>query len=147
MLVVPPTTMVKVLVPPIFTPAVVGEIVMVTGFTVTVADAVFVLSTMLFAVTVQVVTTVTEDGAVYEPILETVPQPVAGLTDQVTPELLTVPLMEALNCWLLPTDRVALVGDMVTTIEFTVTVADADFVLSALLVAVTVQVAAELGAV
>lgn len=52
-----------------------------------------------------------------------------------------VPLTEAVNCWVPPVCSAALLGVMETTIgagALTVTVAEADFVLSAALVAVTV---------
>jgi len=111
------------------------------ALTVTVADADLVVSATLVAFTVYVPVVV---GAVYRPRDDTVP-PVA---DQVTAVLLE-PLTVAVNCRV-PLDRIeADVGDIVTatTGALTVTVADADFVLSATLVAFTVKVPAVLGAV
>ena len=72
-------------------------------------------------------------GAVYRPLLETVP-PVA---DQVTAVLL-VPLTVAVNCCVPPVCSDAEVGLMLTETTVTDTVAETDFVLSATLVAVTV---------
>jgi hypothetical protein len=74
-------------------------------------------------------------GAVYIPLEETLP-PVA---DQVT-EALLLPVTVAVNCWVPPVCIAAAVGEMVTatTGALTVTVAEADFVVSAALVAFTV---------
>ena len=78
--------------------------------------------------------------------MDTVP-PVA---DQVTAVLL-LPVTVAVNCCVPPVCSDADVGLMLTAITgggaVTVTVAEADFVLSATLVAVTVRVPAVLGAV
>jgi hypothetical protein len=73
-------------------------------------------------------------GAVYMPLEETLP-PVA---DQVSAVLL-LPVTVAVNCWVPPVFIVADVGEMVTatTGALTVTVAEADLVESATLVAVT----------
>jgi hypothetical protein len=72
---------------------------------------------------------------VYRPLEETLP-PVA---DQVTAVLLE-PVTVALNCRVPPVDRDAEVGEIVTatTGALTVTVAEADLVVSAALVAFTV---------
>ena len=78
--------------------------------------------------------------------MDTVP-PVA---DQVTAVLL-LPVTVAVNCCVAPVWSDAEVGLMLTATtgggEVTVTLAEADFVLSATLVAVTVRVPAVLGAV
>jgi len=75
-------------------------------------------------------------------VAETVP-PVA---DQVTAVLL-LPVTVAVNCCVPPVRSEAEVGLTLTATRVTVIVADADFVLSATLVAVTVNVPAVLGAV
>ena len=102
--------------------------------TVTVADADFVVSATLVAVTVYVPAVA---GAVYIPVLEIVP-PVA---DQVT-DVFVLPVTVAVNCWVAPVCTDAEVGLMLTTTggggAVTVTVAEADFVGSATLVALTV---------
>ena len=86
------------------------------------------------------------DGAVYIPLDETLPP----LADQLTAVLL-VPVTAAVNCCVPPVTNDAEVGviEMPTTggAALTVTLADADFVLSAALVAVTVKVPAVAGAV
>jgi hypothetical protein len=73
---------------------------------------------------------------VYRPLLEIVPP----LADQVT-ELFVLPVTVAVNCCVVPVCSDAEVGLMLTVTggggAVTVTVADADFVLSATLVAVT----------
>ena len=71
----------------------------------------------------------------YSPAVETVP----AVAFQVTPVLL-VPLTVAVNCCLPPVPTAAEVGEIVTdtTGALTFTVADADLVASATLVAVTV---------
>jgi len=51
-------------------------------------------------------------GAVYKPLLVTVPT----VADQVTP-LLDVPLMVAVNCFVVPEFSVALAGDMETVMR------------------------------
>ena len=76
-------------------------------------------------------------GAVYKPEAEMVPP----LADQITLVLL-LPVIDALNCCVLPTCTAEEAGviDSVTAgaVVVTVTAADADFVESATLVAVTV---------
>ena len=84
-------------------------------------------------------------GAVYRPVEETVPP----LADQVT-EVLLDPVTVAVNCWMPPVESEAEVGEMLTETTggaVTATDAEADFVWSAVLVAVTVYVPAVLGAV
>jgi hypothetical protein len=64
--------------------------------------------------------------------------------------LVTVPETVAVNCCVPPAPTDVVVGEMVTELTtgaVTVTVADADFVVSAALVAVTVSVPAADGAV
>jgi len=109
--------------------------------TITLAEADFVESAALVAVTVKVPAVL---GAVYKPPVEMVP-PVA---DQFTTVLL-LPVTAAVNCWVAPVESDAEPGesDTATTGVLTVTVADADFVESAALVAVTLKVPAALGAV
>jgi hypothetical protein len=75
-------------------------------------------------------------------VVETVP-PVA---DQVTAVLL-LPVTVAVNCCVAPVMSAAVVGAMETETTVTVTVAAADLVVSATLVAVTVKVPAVAGAV
>jgi len=68
------------------------------------------------------------------PLEETLP----AVADHVTAVLL-LPVTLALNCWVPPLNIEADTGEMVTaTTGFTLTVADADFVVSATLVALTV---------
>lgn len=101
--------------------------------TVTVADADFVPSAALVALTVYVPAVL---GAVYSPELDTVP-PVAL---QVT-AVFVVPLTVAVNWCVVPVCSVVVFGLIPTTTgagALTVTVAEADFVESAPLVAVTV---------
>ncbi len=99
--------------------------------TVTVAEADLELSATLVALTVYVPGV---PGAVYKPVLLTAP-PVA---DHVT-DVLAEPVTVAVNCWVLPVRMEPEVGVIVTTTgAVTVTLADADFVGSATLVAVTV---------
>ena len=110
--------------------------------TVIVAEAVLVVSATLFAVTVYVPVVL---GAVNSPELETDP-PVA---DHVT-DVLDEPATEAVNCCVPPVTRVAEVGVIETDTDvaaLTVTVAEADLLVSAALVAFTVYVPAVLGAV
>ena len=76
------------------------------------------------------------------PVVEIVP-PVA---DQVTAVLL-VPVTAAVNCCVPPVCSDAEVGLMLTDTSVTVTMADADLLVSATLVAVTVKVPAPLGPV
>ncbi len=78
------------------------------GVSVTVAEAVLVLSNTLVAVTVTVCCVLITVGAVYNPALLTVPVPL-GLIVQVTAvlgALVTVPV----NCWVCPDDRAAVPG-------------------------------------
>ncbi len=107
-----------------------------------VAVADFVVSATLVALTVAVPAVA---GAVYKPVLETVPPPL--VTVQVTAVLL-LPVTVALN-WtepFVPTDVVA--GEIVTaTGEVIDILADAALVESATLVAVTMEVPAFAGAV
>src|SRR5438045_296193 len=102
--------------------------------TLTLAEADFVLSAALVAATVYVPAVA---GAVYRPLLEIVP-PVA---DQVI-AVLVVPVTVAVNCWVAPVCTDADVGLMLTATggggTVAVTVAEADFVVSATLVALTV---------
>jgi hypothetical protein len=120
------------------------ETPLATGaLTVTVVDAVFVASATLVAVTVIFPAAA---GAVSRPFAVIVP-PVA---DQVTDLLATVPCTAAVNCCAAPVRMDGVAGETdieVTVGAATVTVALADFVASATLVAVTVTVAAEEGAV
>jgi len=88
----------------------------VAGVTVTVADAVLVLSAALVAVTVTVCEDVTEDGAVYNPPAETAP--IAGLIDQATPEF-EEPVTEAVNCCVCRALRVAEEGFTLTPTPLT----------------------------
>ena len=106
------------------------------------ALAVFVGSAALVAVTVTLPLEGTAAGAVYEPLVDTVPivelPPKTPLTLQVTP-VLVEPLTEAANCWVFETATVAFVGDMVIdTAAVMLTPALAVFVGSAALVAATV---------
>ncbi len=80
----------------------------------------------------------------YRPLEDTVP----AVADQVTAVLL-LPLTLAVNCWVPPLNIEAEIGEMVTatTGALTVTVAKADFVGSAALVAFTVYVPPALEAV
>jgi hypothetical protein len=82
-------------------------------------------------------------GAVYRPLEETLP----AVADQVTAVLL-LPLTVAVNCCVPPVSSEVETGEIDTaTGALTVTVAEADLVLSATLVAVTVYVPAVLEAV
>ena len=84
-------------------------------------------------------------GAVYNPALDTVPPVAVHVT-----AVFELPVTVAVNVFVVPAFSEALVGLMLTDIaavEVTVTVAEALFVLSAALVAVTVYVPALLGAV
>lgn len=96
----------------------------------TVAEADFVVSATLLAVTVYVPA---ELGAVNRPELEIVPP----LADQVT-DVFVEPETLALNCWVAPVEIDAEVGLIETaTAAVTVIVVVADFVGSATLVAVS----------
>lgn len=110
--------------------------VTVGALTVTVAEAVFVLSATLVAVTV---TLPAAAGAVSRPALVIVP----AEADHVTALLATVPCTVALNCWVAPIWMLAVAGETeieVTVGAVTVTVAVAVFVGSAKLVTVIVAV-------
>jgi|KBSMisStandDraft_5_1062788.scaffolds.fasta_scaffold1488991_1 hypothetical protein len=143
---VPLTVAVNCAVPPVANEVVAGETLteLMTGAaTVMVAEADFVASALLVAVTVAVPAVA---AAVYAPLVVIVPADAFQLTDL----SLTVPATVAVNCCLPLVKIEAVVGEMLT--EFTtgaetVTLDDADFVLSALLVAVTVSVPAFAGAV
>src|SRR5882762_7930407 len=100
--------------------------------TATEAEADLVASAALVAVTVTVVLVLTA-GAVKSPELEIVP----AVADHVT-AVLVEPVTVAVNCWVPAEATEALVGDAETaTGALTVTVADADLLVSARLVAVT----------
>ncbi len=102
------------------------------ALTVTVAKADFVVSATLVALTVYVPAV---EGAVYRPLVETVPP----LADQVAAVLL-VPLTVAENCWVPLVNSEALVGEIeiATTVgAVTLTVAEANLLVSATEVART----------
>ena len=134
----PVTVAVNCCVPPVTSDAEVGVIEMPTtggaALTVTFADADLVLSAALVAVTANVPAL---PGAVYMPLEEMLPP----LADQVTAVLL-LPVTVAVNCSVAPVTNDAEVGviEMPTTggAAATVTLAEADLVVSAALVAVTV---------
>jgi hypothetical protein len=109
-----------------------------TTVTVTAALALLVVSALLVAVTVCEPAAV---GAVYWPETEMVPvavaPPTTPSTDQVTFGLVD-PVTVAVNCLVVLTVTFAVVGLMLTATVVTVTAELALFVLSALLVAVTV---------
>ena len=113
---------------------------LVPDVTVTAADADFVVSATLVAVTVCEPAKV---GAVYKPLELTVPAvelpPFTPSTDHVT-DVFELFVTVAVNCCVPPVAIVALVGLIVTVVlgVATVTAADADFVVSPTLVAVTV---------
>ncbi len=94
-------------------------------------------SATLVAVTLTVCWVLFVAGAVYKPVLDSVPT--AGLNDQVTPVLL-LPVTVVVNCWVCETDRLADVGLICTNTGTSVIVAVADLLGSATLVAVTVIV-------
>lgn len=141
----PVTVAVNCCVFPAITWAVVGETFMTTpGTRVTTADADFVLSALEVAVTVTLAGLGGVAGAVYSPVVEIVPQAAPEqplpLTVHVT-AVFEVFATDAVNCLVSPAKTDALVGDIVTeTGNVTVTVADADFVVSACDVAVTLTV-------
>mgnify|MGYP000947246153 CR=1 FL=1 len=140
--VLPPVTVaVNCWVAPWFTVGAAGLTDTFTG-TVTVADAVLVVSALLLTVTVKVPPL---DGAVYLPEVLTLPLPVPA-TAQVT-AVFVVPVTVAANCWVPPWATVAVVGLMLIPTAETVTVADAVLVVSALLFTTTVKVPAFAGAV
>jgi hypothetical protein len=128
----PVTVAVNCCAAPVINDAEVGLIEIATGTaTVTVADADFELSATLVAVTVYVPAL---PGAVYRPEIEIVP----AVADQVTAVLL-LPVTVAVNCCVALVMSAADVGLIDTaTGAVTVTVADADLVVSATLFAVTV---------
>ena len=108
----------------------------------TVTDADFVLSAFDVAVTVTCAGLGTAAGAVKRPVAEMVPQVApeqpAPLRLHVT-AVFVVPVTADVNCWVFPATTCAVLGDMViATGGATVTVAEADFVVSATDVAVTV---------
>jgi hypothetical protein len=144
----PVTVAVNCWLPPWLTTALVGEIATETvpeGVTVTEAEAEELVFAWLVAVTVTLVAEVTV-GAVKSPVPEMVP----AVADQVT-EVFLEPVTVALNCWVPPELSVTVVGEMVTETVggVTVTVAEAEELGLAWLVAVTVTVVVEvtLGAV
>ena len=114
-----------------------GPIEMPTvGVSVTVAVAVLVESATLVAVTVTNCWPETVAGAVYSPLV--VMLPTLGAIDQFTAELL-VPVTVAPNCRLCPAVSVAVGGlTEMPTVGLSVTIALADLVESATLVANTV---------
>jgi hypothetical protein len=129
----PVTVAVNCCVAPGASAAEVGERVTTTpagAVTVTAAEADFVVSTALVAVTLYVPAVL---GAVYRPVAETVP-PVAL---HVTAPLLE-PVTVAVNCCVPFVVSEAEVGEIATATAVTVTVAEADTLVSAALVAVTV---------
>lgn len=136
---VPFTVTLKVSVLPVVVEVVAGDTVtevMVGAVTVTVAEADFVVSATLVAVTVSVPVA---DGAVYAPADVIVPSFAFHVTDLFE----TLPETVAVNVALPPVMTDVVAGETpteFTTGAATVTVADADFVVSAALVAVTVSV-------
>jgi hypothetical protein len=134
----PVTVALNCFVAPVWIDAEVGLMETTTGgaavVTVTVADADTLVSATLVAVTVYEPAVV---GAVYKPEAEMLPP----LANQVTAVLL-LPVIDVLNCCVLPTCTAAEIGVIDNVIAgavvVTVTAADADFVESAALVAVTV---------
>jgi hypothetical protein len=117
------------------------------GTTVTLAVAILLGSAALVAVTLTVCGVASAAGAEYKPPLEIVPT--AGLTDHETPAL-AVPVTVAMNCWVCETVSEVMEGVSETVTGMRVTVALADMVGSAVLVAFTVTFAAlaiEAGAV
>jgi hypothetical protein len=133
-------------VPPARTVTVAGETaieVTLGAFTVIVAEADLVGSATLVALMVAVPAV---DDAVKRPLAVTVPT----LADQVTDLLVTVPCTVAESWRVAPVRMVPVVGETETpfaTGVATETVVDADFVVSAKLVAVTVIFPVEVGAV
>jgi hypothetical protein len=122
--------------------AAVGATATVTGGSnVTVAVADLVVSAALVALMVTDCCAATLAGAVYSPLLLTVPAPVVGLIVHVT-AVLPVPVTVAVNCCVPPPYTVAVVGAIVTltAVGDSVTVAVADLVVSAALVALMVTV-------
>jgi hypothetical protein len=107
----PETVLVNGWLCPALSDALVGDTVTLTGVSVMLAVALFVVSATLVAVNVIVCVAVMLDGAVYKPPLVTVPT--AGETDQVT-EVLLDPVTVLVNGWFCPGPSVTLVGDTVT---------------------------------
>lgn len=106
-------------VPPAGTGALVGaiEIVTVGAVRVTTAEAAFVVSATEVEVTVTVVELGSFVGAVYKPVVLTVPMiaspPVSPFTLHVT-EVLVDPVTVAVNCCVAPPAMLAVVGEIVT---------------------------------
>jgi hypothetical protein len=118
---------------------VLGLTVTEMGTSVTTPDADLVGSAWLVAVTVTVCWAAMIAGAAYSPPVLTVPTP-AGFIDQITAVSNVLPTT-ALNCCVPPPGNVAVAGVTPTeTGGSSVTVAEADFVLSAWLVAETATV-------
>jgi hypothetical protein len=130
-LLVPVTVAVNCWVPPVARDADLGDTEITTGAeTVTVAEADWVVSAALVAVTVY---DPAVEGALYNPVEEIVP-PVA---DQVT-ALFVLPVTVALNCCEAPVRSDTEVGEIATASgAVTTTAAEPDLVVSAMLVAVT----------
>jgi hypothetical protein len=143
---VPLTEAEKVALPPVVTDVEAGETeidVIVGRPRVTVAEADFVLSALLVAVTVMVPA---DAPPVKRPAGETAPPD----ADQMTDLSATLPCTAAVNCCVASVRMFAVAGEIETPVTvgaLTVTIADADFVLSARLVAVTVTLPAAAGAV
>ena len=119
-----------------------GPVAPVFAVTVIVAEADLVESATLVAVTEKPPAT---PPALYKPEAETVPPLALHVT-----EVFEVPVTEAVNCCVPPACNDAEVGEIVTATTdcaVAVTCAEADFVESAVLVAVTVYVPAVFGAV
>jgi len=107
----------------------------------TVAEADFAGSATLVAVTVTTWAEAMVPGALYRPVPEI--DPTFGFRDQLT-AVLGVPVTAAVNCWVWEAISVTLVGFTVTEIVGErLTVAEADLVGSATLVAVTFTAWAE----
>jgi hypothetical protein len=135
-------------VPDVWTDALAGDIERdVIAATVTAADADLDGSAILVAETVTVAGEGTIDGAVYNPLVETVPTvefpPAIPFADHVTPVFVAL-LTLAVNCFVAEVWTEALVGETETeTAAITVAVAVAVFVGSATLVPAIVTVAGE----
>jgi len=145
-LLVPVTVAVNCCVPLVCTLANTGLIVAATGgaaVTVTLPKADLLGSATLLAVTVSFPATL---GAVYKPLESMLPSVASHVT-----EVLLVPVTVAVNCCVALVWRLAEVGliviDTTGGVAVTVTVAKAFFVVSAVLVAITVNVPADAGAV
>ena len=125
------------------TSAVVGEtLTEIAGKTVTTEVPDLVESATDFPVTVTCAGLGTTAGAVYRPLDEMVPQLTPEQPTPDTPQLtavFVVPVTVAANCCVCPTTICAVVGERWTTTGGRiVTATEADFVISALEVAVTV---------